>query len=70
MKGYWKRPEATNEALRDGWLRTGDLANVDAERYLYIVDRKKDMIIRGGENVYSGRSRRPSTTIRPSWKPR
>jgi acyl-CoA synthetase (AMP-forming)/AMP-acid ligase II len=51
--GYWKRPEATAEAIRDGWLHTGDLAVIDAEGYVNIVDRKKDMILTGGENVYS-----------------
>ena len=52
MKGYWSRPEATAEAIPDGWFRTGDLATVDEEGYYTIVDRKKDMIIRGGLNVY------------------
>lgn len=52
MKGYWKRPEETELALRGGWLRTGDLAKMDADGYFYIVDRKKDMIIVGGFNVY------------------
>jgi long-chain acyl-CoA synthetase len=52
MKGYWKQPEATAEALRDGWLYTGDLATADAEGYFSIVDRKKDMIIVSGYNVY------------------
>jgi long-chain acyl-CoA synthetase len=52
MKGYWQRPEATAEALRDGWFHTGDLARMDSDGYFYIVDRKKDMIIRGGYNVY------------------
>lgn len=52
MKGYYKMPEETNAALRDGWLYTGDLAKVDEEGYFYIVDRKKDMIIVGGYNVY------------------
>jgi long-chain acyl-CoA synthetase len=52
MKGYWRRPEATADAIRDGWLRTGDLARVDEDGYFFIVDRKKDMIIRGGYNVY------------------
>ena len=53
MKGYWKMPEATAEAIRDGWLHTGDLATVDEGGYIYILDRIKDMIISGGENVYS-----------------
>ncbi|MFF7237974.1 long-chain-fatty-acid--CoA ligase [Streptomyces collinus] len=52
MKGYWNRPEETAAAVPDGWLRTGDLARRDGDGYLYIVDRKKDMIIRGGYNVY------------------
>ncbi len=52
MKGYWGRPEATKEAIPDGWFRSGDLATVDDEGYYTIVDRKKDMIIRGGMNVY------------------
>jgi long-chain acyl-CoA synthetase len=52
MKGYWKQPEATAEALRDGWLYTGDLATVDEDGYISIVDRKKDMIIVSGYNVY------------------
>jgi long-chain acyl-CoA synthetase len=53
MMGYWKRPEETAAALRGGWLRTGDMATIDDEGYIYLVDRKKDMIISGGENVYS-----------------
>ena len=52
MKGYLGKPEATAEAITDGWFRTGDLAKVDEDGYFYIVDRKKDMIIRGGYNVY------------------
>src|SRR5262249_19967885 len=53
MMGYWKRPEETAHALRGGWLRTGDMATIDEDGYIYLVDRKKDMIISGGENVYS-----------------
>jgi acyl-CoA synthetase (AMP-forming)/AMP-acid ligase II len=52
VQGYWRKPQATREAFTDGWLHTGDLARVDANGLLYIVDRKKDMINRGGENVY------------------
>lgn len=53
MVGYWNRPEDTEDVLRDGWLHTGDLATVDEDGYIYLVDRKKDMIVTGGENVYS-----------------
>ncbi len=53
MLGYWKRPDDTEDVLRDGWLYTGDLATVDEGGYIYLVDRKKDMIVTGGENVYS-----------------
>jgi len=53
MKGYWNKPEETARAFVDGWLATGDLAVVDAEGYVTIVDRAKDMILSGGENVYS-----------------
>jgi long-chain acyl-CoA synthetase len=52
MRGYWHSPEVSAEALRDGWLYTGDLGYVDEQGYLFIVDRKKDLIIRGGFNVY------------------
>jgi long-chain acyl-CoA synthetase len=52
MKGYWQRPEATAEAMRGGWFHSGDMAKTDEEGYFYIVDRKKDLIIRGGYNVY------------------
>ena len=53
MAGYWNQPERTAEALRDGWLHTGDAGYVDDEGFLYVVDRLKDMIVTGGENVYS-----------------
>jgi len=52
MKGYWQRPEATAEAMRGGWFHSGDMARTDEDGYFYIVDRKKDLIIRGGYNVY------------------
>ena len=53
MQGYWNKPEETARALRDGWLHTGDGAYMDEQGYLFIVDRLKDMIVSGGENVYS-----------------
>jgi acyl-CoA synthetase (AMP-forming)/AMP-acid ligase II len=52
MKGYWGKPEETARTIRDGWLYTGDIAKMDEDGYLYIMDRKKDMIISGGENIY------------------
>ena len=52
MKGYWQRPDATEEAMRGGWFHSGDMARTDEDGYFYIVDRKKDLIIRGGYNVY------------------
>jgi long-chain acyl-CoA synthetase len=52
MKGYWQRPDATEEAMRGGWFHSGDMARIDEDGYFYIVDRKKDLIIRGGYNVY------------------
>ncbi|MDM5224963.1 o-succinylbenzoate--CoA ligase [Cytobacillus sp. NJ13] len=52
MKAYWNRPDATKDALKEGWLLTGDLAKTDEEGFLYIVGRKKEMIISGGENIY------------------
>ena len=52
MKGYWRRPEATAEAIRDGWFHSGDAGYFDDDGFLYIHDRVKDMIVSGGENVY------------------
>jgi long-chain acyl-CoA synthetase len=52
MKGYLNRPQDTGEALREGWLHTGDIARRDDDGYIYIVDRKKDLVVRGGYNVY------------------
>jgi acyl-CoA synthetase (AMP-forming)/AMP-acid ligase II len=52
MSGYWNDPERTAETIKDGWLHTGDMATWDADGYVYIVDRRKDMIISGGENIY------------------
>ena len=52
VKGYWNKPQATAETFVDGWMKTGDIAKLDEEGFLYILDRKKDMLIRGGENIY------------------
>jgi long-chain acyl-CoA synthetase len=52
LKGYWNNPEATAETFADGWVKTGDMAKIDSEGFCFIVDRKKDMLIRGGENIY------------------
>jgi len=52
MKGYWKQPDATRDAMRGGWFHTGDMGRIDEDGYFFIVDRKNDMIIRGGYNVY------------------
>ncbi|MDY6794055.1 MAG: AMP-binding protein [Actinomycetota bacterium] len=52
MKGYWEKPEETASTLRDGWLYTGDICTMDFDGYFYVVDRKKDMIIAGGFNIY------------------
>src|SRR5258708_37802181 len=50
VRGYWRRPEATAGTFKDGWLYTGDIGRKDADGFLYVLDRKKDMIIRGGPN--------------------
>ena len=52
MSAYWRKPEDTEETVRDGWLRTGDMGYYDEKGFIYIADRKKDMIVTGGENVY------------------
>ena len=52
IRGYWGKPEATAETIVDGWLRTGDIGRVDAEGFVYVEDRAKDMVLRAGENVY------------------
>ena len=54
MKGYWNQPEATRDALRGEWLYTGDVGRQDEDGYYYIVDRKKELIISGGENIFPG----------------
>jgi long-chain acyl-CoA synthetase len=54
IRGYWNRPDANAEAFVDGWLRTGDVAYLDEQSYLFIVDRIKDLVIRGGENIGCG----------------
>jgi len=52
IRGYWNKPEATAETIVDGWLRSGDLGRMDEEGFVYVEDRAKDMVLRGGENVY------------------
>jgi long-chain acyl-CoA synthetase len=52
VRGYWRQPEATAKTFVDGWVKTGDLARLDEEGFCYIIDRAKDMLIRGGENIY------------------
>jgi long-chain acyl-CoA synthetase len=52
VRGYWQNEKATAETFVDGWVKTGDLAKMDEEGFIYIVDRAKDMLIRGGENIY------------------
>ncbi len=52
IRGYWNRPDATAETIVDGWLRSGDIGHLDDEGFVYVSDRAKDMILRGGENIY------------------
>ncbi|HUN51635.1 MAG TPA: long-chain fatty acid--CoA ligase, partial [Candidatus Sulfotelmatobacter sp.] len=52
VKGYWNKPEATAQTFTDGWLHSGDVARIDDEGFVFILDRAKDMLIRGGENIY------------------
>ena len=52
IPGYWNRPEANTRSFVDGWFRTGDVGYIDSDGYVYITDRAKDMVIRGGENIY------------------
>ena len=63
MLGYWNRPDATRETIQHGWLYTGDLGYVDAEGFLYVIDRKKDMLVSGGENVYPAEIERVITEL-------
>jgi long-chain acyl-CoA synthetase len=53
IRGYWNRPDATADTIVDGWLRSGDIGRIDAEGFVYVSDRAKDMVLRGGENIYS-----------------
>ncbi len=68
IRGYWNRPEATAETFHDGWLRSGDLGRLDQDGFVYVEDRVKDMVLRGGENIYSrggrGRDLRASGGVR------
>jgi long-chain acyl-CoA synthetase len=76
MKGYWNKPEANAEAFKGGWFHSGDLGYVDEDGFFFIVDRKKEMIIRGGFNVYpreveeviypTPRSPRPQSSASPT----
>ena len=52
IRGYWNKPEATDETFIDGWLRSGDLGRMDEEGFIFVEDRAKDMVLRGGENIY------------------
>jgi len=64
MAGYWRDPRATAQAIRDGWFHTGDIATIDDEGYILIVDRAKDMVLCGGENIARRKSSVCFTSIR------
>ena len=68
MLGYWNKPEETADALRGGWMHTGDVGYMDEDGYVYLVDRIKDMIVTGGENVYFGRGRERGSTATRRWR--
>ena len=68
MKGYWNNPEATRQAMRDGWLLTGDLATVDEHGLITLVDRKKDMIITGGMNGVLRPKWKTPSSLTPAWR--
>jgi acyl-CoA synthetase (AMP-forming)/AMP-acid ligase II len=68
MQGYWNKPEQTAAALRDGWMHTGDGAYMDDDGFIFVVDRMKDMIISGGENVYSAEVEN-AINQHPPWPP-
>ncbi len=70
FSGYWHNPEAARETLAEGWVRTGDLFRRDAEGYHYVVGRKKEMFVSGGENVYPAQVEKCCNGIRPSRRPR
>jgi acyl-CoA synthetase (AMP-forming)/AMP-acid ligase II len=63
MRGYWKNEDATRAAFNDGWFRSGDIGQVDADGYLYFQDRQKNLIISGGENIYPAEIERVLLTI-------
>ena len=71
MPGYYRRPDLTADAIKDGWLYSGDLGYVDEDGFLFLVDRKKDLIISGGVNVYPARYRGgggPAPGCRTMWR--